>query len=1237
METPMPGRSFLIRTWRALFSRPRHNDLLPRRQFRPLARLLEPLEPRHLLSIVVTNTNDSGKGSFRQAILDANSHSGLDTITFNIHSKDAPTISPVSPLPPITEAVVIDGYSQSGASRNTLAVGDNAQLMVELNGASAGPGAAGLALNANNSIVSGLNIHSFGGDGISINGSGNIIQGNFLGTDASGSFGLGNSTGVGVYASGNLIGANGDGLNDAAERNIISGNLNSGVRISGGNNNRVAGNYVGTDKSGASAVANGGPGVFLQSGASSNVIGGTLPGQGNLIAGNALAGVQIAAAGGAHGNSVLGNTILANGGDALAVSGTTGNDLVRLTPGAVTINNILVVSHDVPRVRTDGDAGDDTYQFASTGSFVVSDTAGNDALDFSASLVGISITLNASGGDAATTDQPPSGMFSFTGAFEHVTLTPEDDFLTEEGDFQLDIHDPGGNDTYTFHGSTVTVVDDGGGDDYSFDLTDDGSITVTDMGGADSYDETDTTSSGSISVTDGGTDSDTYTFHGSTVTVVDDGGEDNYNLDLTDGGTIGVIDGGGSDSYEEGGDGTVGITDTGSGSDSYSLHGSTTTVVDDGGDNLYDVGMTDDGTISITSGDGIDTYSVDLGGTATPTDLALSLAASTTTGPGGGTVNITDQGGVDNYQEGGDGTVNIADQGAGDDSYLFHGSTVTVVDDGGGDDYNLDLTDDGTISVTDGGGSDDYTESGDGTVDLNDMGTADDTYSLHGSTVHVHDQGGNDNYQKSGTEGAITLQDDGAGDDDYLVQGGQVAVTDGGGTNRVDFSTFGGSPPGSPFSGLLINSSDTNTTVSDAGGAVLTSYSGPIATLTGSPFDDQVFLTTAAHSTTVGTLAGNDLIDASQSPRNNTLDGGAGNDVVKGGIGNDTYIEKPGSTDQLIDSGGVDTIDFSTATLGISIDLSLASGQVQVVDAAQNKVQLVGAFENVIGSAFDDVVEGNNADNYIDGGEGNNLLNGSSGNGNDTVVAGDGNNTVRVGSGNDHVTLGNGSNSIVSISGNDVIRVGSSIATGNNVIQTGSGNSSITVVGSGNNAISVNSGTNSITVTGNGNNRITGGSGNDAITVVGKGSNSIDAGSGNDAVIGGSGNDILYGGSGDDVLVGGDGADQLYGGSGNDLLIAGRSTATISQLLAALAAWIADATNKDSTNADGGKTALLLAQATDDALADMLNGGLGADLFIVDNANQVADFGKNGANDTSSITAPYPSQEDKDGDVIIRL
>ena len=134
--------------------RTRRRALRPRRNLRRWA--VERMEDRALLSTFwVTKTADNGgvnpapgadTGTLRQAIIDTNndtSNQGTDTIDFAIPGSGVQMIQPLSQLPIVTHLVIINGYSQPGSSENSLGVGDNAVLLIELEGSLAGNASTG--------------------------------------------------------------------------------------------------------------------------------------------------------------------------------------------------------------------------------------------------------------------------------------------------------------------------------------------------------------------------------------------------------------------------------------------------------------------------------------------------------------------------------------------------------------------------------------------------------------------------------------------------------------------------------------------------------------------------------------------------------------------------------------------------------------------------------------------------------------------------------------------------------------------------------------------------------------------------------------------------------------------------------------------------------------------------------------------------------------------------------------
>ncbi len=268
----------------------------------------------HANTFTVKNTDDSGPDSLRQAILDANTNPDLDTINFAIPGAGPHIIRPSTSLAKITAPVFLSGYSQPGASANTLANGDNAVLKIILDGSQAGPDAYGLWLEGGQSEVRGLVVNGFSGGGIRLSvGGGSVVAGNFLGTDVTGSMaipnGYGWSAGAGVCIFGsdeNLIGGTAP-----ADRNVASGNP-VGVHIQSGSRNRVQGSFIGTDAAGISPLPNTGQAGVLIYGSGGaayptrdNLIGGSATGAGNLISGNRDSGIYIYSSG----NLVQGNLI----------------------------------------------------------------------------------------------------------------------------------------------------------------------------------------------------------------------------------------------------------------------------------------------------------------------------------------------------------------------------------------------------------------------------------------------------------------------------------------------------------------------------------------------------------------------------------------------------------------------------------------------------------------------------------------------------------------------------------------------------------------------------------------------------------------------------------------------------------------------------------------------------------------------------------------------------------------
>jgi CSLREA domain-containing protein len=223
-----------------------------------------------------------------------------DTIKFNISaSGTVQTINVGSTgngaLPMLIKPMTINGYSEMGASMNTLANGDNAKILIELNGANAGPNADGLLVGATGagSTIEGLAINRFSLNGIELQGSGCTITGNFVGTNPQGN-GAEPNQNDGIHISNSSSSTIGGTTTGA--RNIVSGNQIDGIHIVGTTANPATGNIIEGNFVGVNAAGTGSVGIKATGG-----FAGT-PG------GNSLAGIEIS---GGNANTVGGGTAAA--------------------------------------------------------------------------------------------------------------------------------------------------------------------------------------------------------------------------------------------------------------------------------------------------------------------------------------------------------------------------------------------------------------------------------------------------------------------------------------------------------------------------------------------------------------------------------------------------------------------------------------------------------------------------------------------------------------------------------------------------------------------------------------------------------------------------------------------------------------------------------------------------------------------------------------------------------------
>ena len=286
----------------------------------------------------------------------------------------------------------------------------NARHGVYVDGGASGNTIGGPSPEARN-LISGNNEH-----GVMLEGNGgvgNIVQGNYIGTNVTGTDSLSNTmAGIQINDANNLIGGPTPGAG-----NLISGNGAAGIWLfaSGALGNQISGNFIGTNASGTIPVGNSGPGVYIQGGVN-NFIGGTITATRNLISGNGASGLALEDAS-ALGNQVQGNYIgtdvtgtqnLGNSASGiLQQNGATNNTIGGSTPEA----GNLIIYNRASGIRNNSGALTLTYSVVST------NTAGQGGGIYNAGNLTV-MTTTLSGNIAISTG---GGIYNDAGALAALT------------------------------------------------------------------------------------------------------------------------------------------------------------------------------------------------------------------------------------------------------------------------------------------------------------------------------------------------------------------------------------------------------------------------------------------------------------------------------------------------------------------------------------------------------------------------------------------------------------------------------------------------------------------------------------------------------------------------------------------------------------------------------------------------------------------------------------------------
>ncbi|MBA4802329.1 MAG: hypothetical protein H2040_10745 [Euryhalocaulis sp.] len=409
-------------------------------------------------------------------------------------------------------------------------------------------------------------------------------------------------------------------------------------------------------------------------------------------------------------------------------------------------------------------------------------------------------------------------------------------------------------------------------------------------------------------------------------------------------------------------------------------------------------------------------------------------------------------------------------------------------------------------------------------TDINDnvfdasIGGSDNT-----AQIYIEEGTGNlDGNQFVGSANNDLLQG-GAGDDSILAGDGDDYVF---GSDGADFLNGQGG-----FNGLSYAASASAVDVrlwrggeqtgGDAEGDVIRNFDLVI----GSSFND-VLQGDNGMDVTLDGLGGDDLLTGYDG--NDNLYGGAGDDRIVGRLGDD-FIEGGAGADNINGGGGSDTVSYASSSAAVDVRLFRATTQT----GGDAEGDLLRNVENIIGSDFNDVLQGDNGiDSVLEGGAGNDAL--RTYDGNDVLNGGDGNDSLRGGAGDDSFIGGDGNDQVV-FTGNRAdytIDFEAGTITDNNAADGDDGSDTFTDIETLVFADqTVNTGDGPVATEGD--DHLVGDESDDVIDGLG-GDDFINGNAGNDTLSGGAGDDVIVGRNGDDLISGGAGADILKGDHGFD-------------------------------------------------------------------------------------------------------